>query len=447
MPQVIEQQGSPIGRLGKGIGKGLSDQIPKEIDRYRLTSGLDKFAKESSGKSPFQQAVDFYKIPGATAEMGYTLFPLLQQEAKRNAAAGLAEKGETSHKSGKTNAVVTGIEDTEGNIKPYMRKGKNKFSEENKGLKPLEATKAQITPIERLSGSEKYGLAAEMSRDNPQLWPTPEDALPIIESDEATRIANRQELRSTGDVADALQQRVKNNLEGAWIKDKTVGEIPGTVQSRIFDNIENQLADPKNKKSEAELTKEGRKLGESIAKAHTNLKSASKEWFVTPKSIRKTVAEIREPFEKAGALEEFADLASANFGWSPQIAASHAEPLNKSQMNFFKEHVKEPKRSALASTFVDAYEPGDVKKKSIILADDIADFIDEDTNILSLVAEAQRKHLDPNILLDRLKINRDSGLWKPSEKQQRQLQKIIPTVPSIGDFYISLFLDDDAMVE
>lgn len=445
MAQIIEQAGSPIGRLGKGIGKGLADQIPKEIDRYRLSSGLDKFAKESAGKSPFQQAVDFYKIPGATAEMGYTLFPLLQQEARRNASENIG-KGEQpkSQQPGATNVRVTGIEDREGNIQPYQ-KGKTPI--EQRGLKPLSATQAQLTPIVRKSGEELYAEAAALSRSNPRVFPQPEDAMPTIQANESTRLANLGEQRSTGDVADALQRRIKGDLENAWEKDKTLAGIPGTVQSRIFDNIENQLADPKNRKNESTIIKEGRKLGEEIAKAHTELKSTSKTWFTSPSAIRQTIAEIRKPFEKAGALEEFADLASANFGWSPQIAASYAEPLNKEQKNFFKKHVEEPQRESLASTFVESYNPEDIKKKSVMLADDIADFIDEDTNILSLVAEAQRKHLDPNFILERLRVNRDAGLWTPSPKQEGQLRKLIPSLPSIGDFYISLFLDDDSMVE
>lgn len=448
MVQIIEQQGSPIGRLGKGIGKGLADQLPKEIDRYRLSSGLDKFAKESSGKTPFQQAVDFYKIPGATAEMGYTLFPLLQQEAKRNAASGLGEKSQLQQRTGKTNAQVTAIEDREGNLNPYRKQEKARFSEENKGLKPLEATRAQITPIERMSGSEKYALAAEMSRANPQVWPTPEDALPIVEADESTRIANRQELRATGDVADALQKRVKENLEGAWSKDKTIEGIPGTVQSRIFDNIENQLADHKNKKSEAELVKESRKLGEEIARSTTNLTAAGKQrWFTTPKGIREVLPDIRKTFEKAGALEEFQDLAASNLDLSPQVAAQFAYPLTKQQKNFFKEHVKQPERSALASTFVEAFEPETVRKSSVSLADDISDFVGEDDSILSFVAEAQRLHLNPQIILNRLKRNAEDGLWKPNPRQERELQKVIPDLPSLGDFYMSFQLDDESMVE
>src|ERR1051326_5431723 len=140
MPQVIEQQGSPIGRLGKGIGKGLADQIPKEIDRYRLTSGLEKFAAESKGKTPFQQAVDFYKIPGATAEMGYTLFPLLQQEAKREAASKLASQApqaQIKDTSGLTGVTIDG--------KRYAGKQDVPKQQEMGSLKPRSATEAQLT--------------------------------------------------------------------------------------------------------------------------------------------------------------------------------------------------------------------------------------------------------------------------------------------------------------
>jgi hypothetical protein len=441
MVQVLEENSSPIGRIGKGVGKGLAEQVPKEIDRYRLSSGLEKFAKESAGKSPFQQAVDFYKIPGATAEMGYTLFPLLQQEARRNASENITG-GEQPRQPqpGATNVQVTGV-----NGKPYTQ---GQAQTEQRGLKPLSATQAQLTPIVRKSGEELFAEAAALSRANPKVFPQPEDAMPTVQANESTRLANLGEQRATGDAADALQRRIKGDLENAWKKDDTLKGIPGTVQSRIFQNIEDKLADPNNKKSESQLVKEGRELGEEIAKANTNLEASGKQtWYTNPSEIRNKISNIRNIYEKAGALEEYQDLLSSKLGFSPQIAAEFAYPLLKEERNYLRKALEEPERSALGSLFTEAYDPEDTKNKSVQAADKITKLIGENTSILSLMAEAKRKHLDPNIIMRRLQRNVEDCLITLTPRQERDFQKVIPDLPSRGDFYISLFLDDDAMVE
>lgn len=450
MPQIIEG-GSVIGRIGKGVGKGLADQIPKEIDRYRLSSGLDKFAKESAGKSPFQQAVDFYKIPGATAEMGYTLFPLLQQEQRRKASEEFGKgSGESQYKPQRATGVNAEIlsQGDEGNLKPVPRGNPQgrQATDQITALKSAEATQRQIQPIVQKTAEQLYSEAAQMSRENPQLFKSPEDALPIVQGNESTRLANLQEQRNVGNVADALKQRVIGGIEQAWTKDDTLKGVPGTVQSRIFEQAERELA--QGNKSESQIIKDAREVGKEIAMANTNLTASGKQrWATNPKGIRETLNSIRKPYERANALEEYQDLISSNLGVSPHVAAQYAYPLTKQEKNFFRDHVEQPKRSSIASLFTEGFEPEDVKRKSVSLADDISDFISPETSILSLIGEAKRKNLDPSIILNRLKQNDKDGLWSPNPRQEREMQKVVPDLPSLGDFYISLFLDDDEMVE
>lgn len=449
--QVIEQQGSPIGRLGKGIGKGLADQIPKEIDRYRLSSGLDKFAKESKGKSPFQQAVDFYKIPGSTAEMGYTLFPLLQQEARRDASEKFGKSAGNENKSPRSTGVNAEIisQGDEGNLRPIPGKtpqGRQASKQDIKALKSSETTQRQLQPIIQKTSEQLYGEAAQMSRDNPQLFKSPEDALPIVQGNENARLSNLQEQRNVGNTADTIKQRVLGGIEQAWNKDDTLKDIPGTLQSRIFENAEEELA--KGKKTESQIVKESREQGKDLAFASKNLDAAGRQrWYTTPKGIREVLPDIRKTFAKSNALEEYQDLVSSKLGVSPQIAAEFAYPLNKEQKNFFRDHVEEPKRETLGSLFTEAYSAEDVKKKSVALADDMADFLGEDDSILAFAAEAQRRHLKPQIILNRLKRNAEDGLWTPNARQSRELQKVIPDLPSLGDFYMSFQLDDEDMVD
>jgi hypothetical protein len=78
------KQGNIFGRIGSGIGQGIAEQAPKEVERYRLASGL-KDLSESQGLSPFQQFSRLASLPGATPQMIQSGSELLRQQAQGNA--------------------------------------------------------------------------------------------------------------------------------------------------------------------------------------------------------------------------------------------------------------------------------------------------------------------------------------------------------------------------
>ena len=63
MAQSISQ-GNIFGRIGSEIGKGLSEQVPKEVERNRLQSSL-KALGEQKDLDPFQR---FAGLVGAAHE-------------------------------------------------------------------------------------------------------------------------------------------------------------------------------------------------------------------------------------------------------------------------------------------------------------------------------------------------------------------------------------------
>lgn len=77
-------QPSIFGRVGTGFGQGLAEQIPKEIERYRLQSGLEQLANETQGMTPFQRFAKLSGIPGITPQAIQSGAELLRQEAIRN---------------------------------------------------------------------------------------------------------------------------------------------------------------------------------------------------------------------------------------------------------------------------------------------------------------------------------------------------------------------------
>ncbi len=88
MVQVIDdpyRKGSIFGRIGSGLGKGLAEQLPKEVERGRLASGLQKFEQESANLTPIQQLARLSSIPGITPQMIQSFGELAKQQNLRNA--------------------------------------------------------------------------------------------------------------------------------------------------------------------------------------------------------------------------------------------------------------------------------------------------------------------------------------------------------------------------
>ena len=67
MVQVIDRQGGAAG-FGQAFGQGLSDQIPKEVEHYRLSQGLKRLGEEKN-LSPLEFATKAYGIKGITPQM------------------------------------------------------------------------------------------------------------------------------------------------------------------------------------------------------------------------------------------------------------------------------------------------------------------------------------------------------------------------------------------
>ncbi len=110
------KQPNIFGRIGSGIGKGLAEQLPKEIERGRLAEGLQQFEKDAGNLSPLQQAARLFAIPGLTPQMAQALPELSRQQQIRDAYS----------KTKPSNAQAGGIS-SQGNMPRNIPQAQEKF--------------------------------------------------------------------------------------------------------------------------------------------------------------------------------------------------------------------------------------------------------------------------------------------------------------------------------
>ena len=94
MVQVIQEQGSLAGRIGKGFAKGFSDNFQKEVDRHRLSQGLENLGNENlTGQNRLSILGKILAIPGMTPEMAPYALQAIQSQNFRNRAGGTPQTG------------------------------------------------------------------------------------------------------------------------------------------------------------------------------------------------------------------------------------------------------------------------------------------------------------------------------------------------------------------
>jgi len=83
MVQMIKQ-GNIFGRIGSSIGQGLAEQIPKEVERNRLSSGL-KAIGENKDLDPYQRFAETVGVAHEYPQIIQSAGELSRQQAMRNA--------------------------------------------------------------------------------------------------------------------------------------------------------------------------------------------------------------------------------------------------------------------------------------------------------------------------------------------------------------------------
>ncbi len=445
MVQVIDEpiRGNIWGRIGRGVAQGVSEQFPKEIERMRLAKGLEQFSKEEN-LTPLQSYAKLAAIPGITPEHLYTVVPLLRQQMQRE-EGGKGRPPEPVPFPEKPSSI--------SEMKPPEKyAGPAKEAGAKPTLKPIAVTQAQLTPFVAKSQDELYSEARELSRNNPNTYPTPADALPRVTADEQTRAANYKELRDVGNAADVTRTRLKNDLETYWGKEKVLNSIPGTVQTKLLEDLEAQLADPNNKLTEQQLLNQFRRVGKDIGYADTNLKERAAHKFLsgnyTPKKIVETIDQTRKPYKEAEATEEFKDNLINQFNLSEPVANYFSDPPENKTINKIINESARPKPTGYGVSSAHGHlSPSDVRKKTIEIADKITPHLKDSDSLLSYALSVNKKNLDSELFFERIKQNAATGMFQPSPRQRREMATGFPFFPTLGDFYILSITDQDKLLE
>jgi len=454
MVQYIKQ-GNIFGRIGTGIGKGLAEQLPKEIERNRLASGLQNFEKESGDLNPIQQLARISSIPGITPQMIQSFSELAkiqnQGNAYRKGAGGNPRPGQQAAGM-QPEASPRG----EPNLQPQQG-GQQRPNMPPSGQVNNQQQTPNAPPNENVPQTAQGNVLNQHNLARLPWTPQqrqqtianyvnqgflPDQAADLQRDDEARDLAEpgayKQRLEdiksAKGEVRDTLKRHLETKLQKTGenvYKDVEGPMILAAERGMTRDLIKNPKADIDNVANDWSE----RLYRTAIAKdkMKTLGRTTGLENFLKGDASNKKLKEYQDIFKRSGNLEEFKNiLQGEDFGMSAQAAASVAYPPNQKINKYLSSY-----KSSTATNYHPEKKLQEAKKAAIEIENDIG----PDDSVLAIVRKLSDRdpYFDQQSFLDQISEDKDQlGL---NERQRLELtQGAKDILPNWADLlYLPIF--------
>lgn len=475
MAQYIKQ-GNIFGRIGTGIGKGLAQQLPEEINRGRLSAGLKAFEGEHQNLNPMQQLARLAAIPGITPQMIQSFSELARINNQKNAygnragqpgpggrpqveggmrsSPDLTEVKQANLLDQAANAGMPMQQEFNPQANPMPQGGVNAAAA---GMVQNNQRTPNVTSNERVPEIVNEPQLADRTLTRPPWTPQQRDAR-IVDYmnqgflvDQARELAADDEQRDLAEPAayqkrldelnaksDQARQEFRRQLETKLQKggEGVFKDVTGEMLVNMERGMERDLRTHPNA-SFKDVANDWSNRALNVAKAKDQLSKLAQttglETFFKGDQTLNKMRSYQEIFKKAGNSEEYYNILRKNpdeggFGLSPQGAAAVAFPETKK----VKEYVNSFKpNNTKWSQWGPLPDPEKIQANSRKAAIDIEKFIDADDSILTIARSLLEKdpNFDQNVFFQQL--NEDQDLLRLNDRQRRELAEgtrdILPT--------------------
>lgn len=407
------QQANISGRLGTGFGQGLAEQIPKEIERRRLASGLQELGKQQN-LDPWQAFTGLASIPGALdrPQLIQSGAELLRQRAKNQSF-------------GNQQGQPGGIQPTFPERKQEMNQKSDAASNIPSITKQndLEAIqKGYVEPLQQQKETE----AAQDFNARPAFFDNdPQKALAYTEKKYADLRQRASDIESRHSKLTAIQDNIISRLNQHSTR---LGNnaVPANVYSKIEDEAINSALPVKHGGrglSEHQAMKEyGEKL-EKIAAEYANVRSIGDLGLLNRSSSEtlRNLKSLQKNFESRDDTRNLAKHLIADSGLSPSLSYSIADPIYAlPDLNKEVSQIPNLSRKSVALELNDPVAMQDIRDKTLEVSKKLAPFLKkhERASPLSISRALEKKGYDPKVFLEYVEDNRDELNLKPNQTEQ-----------------------------
>jgi hypothetical protein len=439
MAQVIEQ-GDLWGRVGKNIGEGLSEQLPKEVGNYRLSKALDKLEREGTATSPLQQWQSLRKSGLDQSEISQAL-PLLRQS---NINAESAKRTQQSNQTAPAPAPQQQQMQPQGQQPaPQQQQMQPQAVKKPSSIVTPESTLAAQEVWKPTPYEQKLSEAQQLSQQNPATYPTAQDALSEVDIKETQRKSDfdaRQagftnqtalETQATKAFNEHLSEQLQKNMEKSF-RD-VWGPLQSDIKAKMFqdivDGVPVSIAAKKYGEEALEIAKTMQKLRD---------KSGFLQFFQGDAKTNKRLFDstFRDTFKKIDRLEDFQNILQSTQGLTPAYAANFAYPLEGNKKNY--DYIKELPYGA-NKTLMAISEPGYLYnpkrgKELRNITDKLMENFNANDSPLTYALALSQKGYDPRKFLDRVRSKWGKKLNQKQSHDMEQANTI--NNKSLGDAWL-----------
>lgn len=465
MAQKIKQ-GNIFGRIGTGIGKGLAQQFPEELQRARLAQGLSNFEQESGELNPTQQLARLSAIPGITPQMIQSFSELAKYNRQAKAYANAGQKAPVgAMPSPRSSPDLAQVQNA--NVMDQMQNAGQQMQQSpmpSRGMAPqamMEAapqrqgiipksgettadvisepplsergfTRSPWTPEQMDNVTLQYMERGFLPDESRQLAKEAEQR--YLSEPEAVKTRRGEEFALKERVSQKLENQLKSRLEKSG--EAIYGDISGEVIERLKRGAHEDLINHPNM-SEDQIVNKWSHIATELAKTKGTLEKLAKtdfaEGFYKPKETFGRLETAAKIFANAGTSEDFYNYLQrkkddGGYGLSPHGAAYVA---------FKPSPDLEKTLKSIRSSQKGSIEHVNTEKNEINsrrAANEVLKNLGDNDSILAVMNYLRLGNIpiDQQIFIDQLRQNVDSS--RLNERQKREiLEGTKDLTPNWGD--------------
>ena len=424
------KNGDIFGRVGSGLGSGLAEQLPKEMDHQRLKKGLSELGKKAGSLDPLEFATEAFGTYGLTPQMAQSLGELAKSKQMENSLKPDPNKPAEN---------------------PF--ENKNDFTQD----KPQDPSLTTRAPIEAtLKNSlaptvqDIQNEAGRLIREKPEYYGgKPELAMQDAKMAYDLERQRNQDLQIRRENEQKVQNKVTEGLQKKAIQLGANTLVPGNVYSDIEKKAITSVL-PLSEGGEA-LTEQqaNNKYGEqldNIARDYQAIKTVGDGSFFTksPEANKKSLEEIRQSFKKRDDLDNFAKTMQVEQNISPSKSYYLAyKPSDIKELNNTLVKMPELKKERVPYSTSKQVNPELARTKTYEYAPALFEAMGKKGSPLAIYEELNSRNYDGEAWMNYVSKNRKDL----TELQARQLNEPRGNMPTLDDNWLFYFSGLEKLVE
>lgn len=443
---------NPWGRLGASIGQGLAEQVPKEVERTRLSSGLKELGKKESSGNAYDQISELLSIPGMTEQKAQILFPYLQKQIAKNELAKRAggqstqpqQNINTQNVAGspsiQSQAQTNNIQNAPANQVPFNANQVENQPNQLKTIITPESVKNAQEVFVPLNYQQRIQEKNRLIQENPASFPDDATAEQEVERLENLRekeiLAKKAGYQNLQALQNSVIEKFDNRAKTIGVTDRLPVEILASLRDRAEDEIANG----------GDLEQVTRKYADkalALDKDLTTVDRIGASWGLkNADSNIETLKSIGEIFRKEGFGELYVNYIQASQNLSPNAASEIVYPI-KNNRKLYEEIKSLPDKNLIVrgavKNLIDFTGIGPSsrvpKKEMDKISKELAPLITKDSSLLNTAMYLDDKGYSSKDFMDYIEKQWNLGNISLSKEQQNELKKPHQYIPTLGDLF------------